>query len=107
MASPACSAPVLNVSGIAKRYGGQVVLDDDTWAVSDGARVGLTGPNGAEKSTLLRIIAGEVEPDRGTVPLPRGARVGYPPQHILGTTGGPVRRHAAAAFADLHELEAR
>ena len=98
---------MLNVSGIAKRYGGQVVLDDVTWAVSDGARVGLTGPNGAGKSTLLRIIAGEVEPDRGTVALPRGARVGYLPQHIFGTHGVTVRRHALAAFADLHELEAR
>src|SRR5439155_1697301 len=58
------SARVLNVAGIAKRYGGQVVLDDVTWGVPDGARVGLTGPNGAGKSTLLRIIAGEVEPDR-------------------------------------------
>src|SRR5438034_8313816 len=101
------SARVLNVSGIAKRYGGQVVLDDVTWGVPDGARVGLTGPNGAGKSTLLRIIAGEVEPDRGTVALPRGARVGYLPQHILGTRGVTVRRHALAAFADLHELEAR
>src|SRR5437763_12124789 len=98
---------MLNLSGIAKRYGGQVVLDDVTWAVPDGARVGLTGPNGAGKSTLLRIIAGELEPDRGTVALPRGARVGYLPQHILGTRGLTVRRHALAAFADLHELEAR
>ena len=64
---------MLSVSGIAKRYGSQVVLDDVTWGVPDGARVGLTGPNGAGKSTLLRIIAGEVEPDRGTVALPRGA----------------------------------
>ncbi len=101
------SAHVLNVSGIAKRYGGQVVLDDVTWGVPDGARVGLTGPNGAGKSTLLRIIAGEVEPDRGTVALPRGARVGYLPQHIFGTHGVTVHRHALAAFADLHELEAR
>ncbi len=98
---------MLSVSGIAKRYGSQVVLDDVTWGVPDGARVGLTGPNGAGKSTLLRIIAGEVEPDRGTVALPRGARVGYLPQHILGTRGVTVRGHALAAFAELHELEAR
>ncbi len=98
---------MLNLSGIAKRYGSQVVLDDVTWAVSAGARVGLTGPNGAGKSTLLRIIAGEVEPDRGTVALSRGARVGYLPQHILGTRGVTVRAHALAAFAELHELEAR
>jgi ATP-binding cassette subfamily F protein 3 len=98
---------VLNLAGIAKRYGPQVVLADVTWSVADGARVGLTGPNGAGKSTLLRIIAGEIEADAGTVALPRGAEVGYLPQHVLGTRGVTVRQHALAAFADLHELEGR
>jgi ATP-binding cassette subfamily F protein 3 len=98
---------VLNLAGIAKRYGPQVVLADVTWSVPDGARVGLTGPNGAGKSTLLRIIAGEVEPDAGTIALPRGAQVGYLPQHVLGTRGVTVRAHALAAFADLHALEER
>jgi ATP-binding cassette, subfamily F, member 3 len=98
---------VLSVAGISKRYGPQVVLDDVSWSVPLGARVGLAGPNGAGKSTLLRIIAGEVEPDRGTVALPRGATVGYLPQHVLGVRGVSVRRHAMAAFADLHALEER
>src|SRR5713226_9471550 len=101
------SARVLNVSGIAKRYGGQVVLDDVTWGVPDGARVGLTGPNGAGKSTILRIIAGELEPDRGTVALPRGTRVGYLPQHVLGTRGVTVLAQALTSFADLHALAGR
>jgi ATP-binding cassette subfamily F protein uup len=64
---------VLNLAGIAKRYGPQVVLADVTWSVADGARVGLTGPNGAGKSTLLRILAGEVEADAGTIAV-RAAR---------------------------------
>jgi ATP-binding cassette subfamily F protein 3 len=98
---------VLNLAGISKRYGSQVVLSDVTWSVSDGARVGLTGPNGAGKSTLLRIIAGEVEPDAGTIALPRGATVGYLPQHVLGARGVTVRAHALAAFADLHALAER
>src|SRR5262249_52088261 len=98
---------VLNLAGIAKRYGPQVVLADVTWSVADGARVGLTGPNGAGQATLLRIIAGEIEADAGTVALPRGAQVGYLPQHVLGTRGVTVRHHALAAFADLHELEGR
>src|SRR6185503_15780771 len=96
---------MLGLAGISKRYGSQVVLADATWAVPDGARVGLSGPNGAGKSTLLRIIAGEVEPDRGTIALPRGAHVGYLPQHVLGARGVSVRDHALAAFAELHELE--
>src|SRR5437773_696924 len=87
---------MLNLSGIAKRYGGQIVLGDVTWGVPDGARVGLTGPNGAGKSTLLRIIAGDLEPDAGAVALPRGATVGYLPQHVL-VRGVPVRAHELSA----------
>ena len=98
---------MLGLAGISKRYGSQVVLADTTWAVPDGARVGLTGPNGAGKSTLLRIIAGEVEPDAGQIALPRGARVGYLPQNVLGLSGVTVRAHALAAFADLHALAER
>src|SRR5438093_10582726 len=98
---------MLNLSGIAKRYGAQVVLADVTWSVPDGARVGLTGPNGAGKSTLLRIIAGEIEADAGTVALPRGASVGYLPQHVYGLRGVTVRAHALSAFAELHALAER
>ena len=75
---------------------------------SAGTRVGLAGPNGAGKSTLLKIVAGQLEPDAGAVAMPRGTRVGYLPQHILGARG--VHRagdHALTAFAELHALEAR
>ena len=98
---------MLSLAGISKRYGGQIVLSDVSWSVPDGARVGLTGPNGAGKSTILRIIAGEVEPDAGTLALPRGATVGYLPQHVLGTRGVSVRARALEAFAELHALEER
>ena len=61
---------MLNLAGIAKRYGPQVVLADVTWSVPDGARVGLTGPNGAGKSTLLKLAAGELLPDAGRAAEP-------------------------------------
>jgi ATP-binding cassette, subfamily F, member 3 len=98
---------MVSLAGVSKRYGSQVVLQDVAWSVPIGARVGLTGPNGAGKSTLLKILAGELEPDDGTIALPRGARVGYLPQHILGLGGLSVLNHALAAFADLHALERR
>jgi ATP-binding cassette subfamily F protein 3 len=98
---------MLSVAGLHKAFGGQQVLADVTWAVADGSRVGLAGPNGAGKSTLLRILAGEIEPDRGAVAFPKGARVGYLPQHILGARGISVVAQAMTAFSDLHELEAR
>ena len=98
---------MLSLAGISKSFAGQQVLNDVTWAVADRSRVGLAGPNGAGKSTLLRILAGEIEPDRGAVALPKGARVGYLPQHILGVRGVSVLAQAMTAFAELHELEAR
>src|SRR5579885_1640774 len=98
---------MLQLAGVSKAYGGQVVLADVTWTVAPGTRVGLAGPNGAGKSTLLRLIAGEIEPDRGVVTMPRGTRVGYLPQHILGGAGTTVLAHALSAFAELHALEAR
>jgi ATP-binding cassette, subfamily F, member 3 len=98
---------MISLAGVSKRYGTQVVLDDVAWTVPLGARVGLTGPNGAGKSTLLKVLAGQLEPDGGGVAMPRGTRVGYLPQHILGQGGISVLDHALAAFADLHALEAR
>ena len=98
---------MLTLSGVSKRFGPQVVLDDVTWSVPIGARVGLTGPNGAGKSTLLKIIGGALEPDGGIVAMPKGSRLGYLPQHILGLGGASVLDHALAAFAELHALEAR
>ncbi len=98
---------MVSLSGVSKAYGGQVVLADVSWSVPDGTRVGLAGPNGAGKSTILRIIAGEIEPDRGTVAVPRGTTVGYLPQHVLGAAGTTVRAFALTAFAELHQLEAR
>jgi ATP-binding cassette subfamily F protein 3 len=98
---------MLQLAGISKRYGSQVVFDDVSWTVPDGARVGLTGPNGAGKSTLLKIVAGVLEPDDGQVAVPRGTLIGYLPQHIIGLRGLSVLDHALAAFAELHELERR
>ena len=98
---------MLSVAGVSKRYGPQVVLDEVSWTVPLGERIGLTGPNGAGKSTLLKIIAGKLEPDSGTIAVPKGATIGYLPQHILGERGVTVLDHALAAFSELHELERR
>jgi len=98
---------MVSLAGVSKRYGSQVVLQDVSWSVPVGARVGLTGPNGAGKSTILKILAGVLEPDAGTLAVPRGSQVGYLPQHIMGLGGISVLDHALQAFADLHALEER
>ncbi|MFI5073272.1 MAG: ATP-binding cassette domain-containing protein, partial [Terriglobales bacterium] len=62
---------MLSVSNVSMRYGAKVLFDDVSTAFTDGRRYGLTGPNGAGKSTLMKILSGEMEPQKGTVVRPR------------------------------------
>ena len=80
MSAPSNATPVFSASGLVVRYGVQTLLDDSTLALHEGERVGLVGRNGCGKSTFLRIAAGELEPDGGTVTRKRRALVGWLPQ---------------------------
>ena len=79
--------PIVQLSGLTKRFGERVLLDNVTWQVTDGDRVGLAGPNGAGKTTLLRMLAGLDETDSGSIIRPSGLTVGYLPQDGLEHTG--------------------
>jgi branched-chain amino acid transport system ATP-binding protein len=61
------SEPLLEVSGLSKRFGGFAALDGIDFAVREGERVGLIGPNGSGKSTLVNCICGTVHNETGTV----------------------------------------
>lgn len=63
-------------------FGGRPLLDDATLQIERGERVGLVGRNGEGKSTLLRIVSGEIVPDQGLVVLESGVRVALLPQEI-------------------------
>ncbi|UCG41168.1 MAG: sugar ABC transporter ATP-binding protein, partial [Acidimicrobiia bacterium] len=61
------TAPIIEAKGIVKRFGGAVAVDDVSLGVSPGEVHGLVGENGAGKSTLMRVLAGILTPDEGTV----------------------------------------
>ena len=69
--------PALSAQHIRKAFGSQVVLDDATFALARGERVGLIGANGAGKSTLAKILAGVETPDAGTLSVRRGLTIRY------------------------------
>jgi ATPase subunit of ABC transporter with duplicated ATPase domains len=65
---------MISVQGVSMRYGGKVLFDDVTTTFSAGRRYGLTGPNGAGKSTFMKLLTGELTPQKGTVNRP--AKIG-------------------------------
>ena len=62
---------MLSVSNVSMRYGAKILFDEVSTAFSPGKRYGLTGPNGAGKSTFMKLLSGELEPQKGTVVRPR------------------------------------
>ena len=68
----------ITISGITKSFTqDRVVLDDVSFVVDQGERVGLLGGNGAGKTTLFKIITGELTPDKGSAYVAKGRRLGY------------------------------
>ena len=68
--------------------GGRTVLDDVTWQVGPDERAGVVGPNGAGKTTLLRLLAGDLEPTRGSARLGATAVVGFYGQQVASLPAG-------------------
>lgn len=56
---------ILNIEHVSKLYGDKWIFDDISCGIQEGEKVGIIGINGTGKTTLLRIISGEEEPDRG------------------------------------------
>ena len=81
MASPGTPS-IVTAQDLFVRYNEQVVLDRASLSIHEGDRMGMVGRNGSGKSTFLRILAGEMEPDSGTVARRRGLIVGYLPQEL-------------------------
>jgi ATPase subunit of ABC transporter with duplicated ATPase domains len=99
----------IQLAGVTKSYGAQPVLEAVTLAVGGRTQLGLVGPNGVGKSTLLRILAGVERPDGGTVARePADLRVGYLPQEVDARPGetllGYLGRRTGVAQAE-SELE--
>ncbi|HRQ23077.1 MAG TPA: ATP-binding cassette domain-containing protein, partial [Anaerolineales bacterium] len=92
---------LISVSSLTKSFGSFDLFANISFSVSKGARIGLVGPNGVGKTTLLRIIAGEDEASSGSVSRARGVRSGYLSQEADFKMEGTLWDACHSVFDDL------
>ena len=97
----------ISVSNLVKEFEvGKKILDGLTFQVDTGERVGLLGPNGCGKTTLLRILTGVIDYDEGDVVIAPGKRIGLISQIPVYPDGYTVEDVLDTAFEPLHRMEA-
>ncbi len=80
---------MLHLVNLSMSFGGQELFRNLNWHIRKQDRVGLVGANGTGKTTLLRIMSGQLEPDTGQIRRAKETTLGYLPQEGLQPTGCP------------------
>ncbi|MFI5322956.1 MAG: ABC-F family ATP-binding cassette domain-containing protein [Thermodesulfobacteriota bacterium] len=97
---------MIQLDDISLSYGSREIFKSLSWSIKDNRRIGLFGPNGVGKTTLLNVIAGLTEPDSGTVIFPPNTVVGYLPQELSDTSSErTVVEECLTAFTEIRALE--
>ena len=87
-------------------FGARIIVEDATWHIQPGERIGLIGYNGTGKSTLLKLLVGEYSPSAGTVERSRTTTIGYLHQDLLSfDTNDSILQVALGAFEKILQLE--
>ena len=99
----------ISLQKVSRSFGSEVIFSDVTAKIEDHDRIGLVGPNGTGKTTLLRVICGELEPDDGSGEIARGAdlSIGYQKQNCGLSFEGTIWQEMQSVFADVYALERR
>ncbi|MFM7694069.1 MAG: ABC-F family ATP-binding cassette domain-containing protein [Actinomycetota bacterium] len=97
----------MHLAGVTKGYGDRLLLDDVSLRVSEGQRLCIVGRNGVGKTTLLRLVAGEITPDAGEVGIPHGWRVALHDQRPPRADGRTLGAYVAELLGDVESIERR
>ena len=100
--------PIVKLDHVSKSYGPNLVLDDICWQVSADDRVGLIGNNGTGKTTLFKMMTGDIPQSKGKVDRAKRAGIGYLPQEpVFGSDMKLRDAIRMAAFDHMYDLEKR
>ncbi|WP_204346794.1 ABC-F family ATP-binding cassette domain-containing protein [Psychroserpens algicola] len=98
---------MLNIHNLSISFQGEYLFEDITFKLSPGDRIGLIGKNGAGKSTMLKILSKELEPDSGQIAADKNLSFGFLKQDIDFVFGRTVLEESYEAFSEIKELEAK
>jgi len=98
---------MLNIHNLSVSFGGTYLFEEVTFRLGSGDRVGFVGKNGAGKSTMLKILAGDMKPDSGTIATEKEVRIGFLRQDIDFVLGRTVLEEAYQAFEEIKRAEFR
>lgn len=97
---------LIGLQNVTFEFGARVIVEDATWHIQPGDRIGLVGYNGTGKSTLLKVLVGEYQPSKGTVEKGRDTTIGYLHQDLLSfDTNDTITEVALGAFERVRALE--
>jgi ATP-binding cassette, subfamily F, member 3 len=97
---------LISLQNISFYFGARPILEDASWQIGTGERIGLVGSNGAGKSTLLRLMTGAYTPDAGVINKPKDVSLGFFNQDLLSfSTDETILKVGMQAFEKAHELE--
>ena len=97
---------MISVDNLKMEFGAHPLFEDVSFVINKKDRIALVGKNGTGKSTLLKILAGQLRPTAGTVSVPRGLLIGYLPQVMALSDELTVQEETEKAFARTKELQA-
>jgi ATP-binding cassette subfamily F protein 3 len=98
---------MMNIHNLSISFQGEYLFEDITFKLGNGDRVGLIGKNGAGKSTMLKILSKEMEPDTGQIAADKELKIGFLKQDIDFVLGRTVLEEAYEAFTEIKQLESK
>lgn len=96
---------MMNIHNLSISFQGEYLFEDITFKLGNGDRVGLIGKNGAGKSTMLKILSKEIEPDTGQIASDKELKIGFLKQDIDFVLGRTVLEESYQAFTEIKALE--
>jgi len=98
---------MLNIHNLTVSFSGENLFEGITFRLNAGDRVGLIGKNGAGKSTMLKVLSGEISPDGGSIATEKNLRIGFLKQDLDFESGKTVLEESYQAFTEIKSIESQ